>query len=92
MSRHTGSDHPPGGQPPRGGDTPGGDHTVITQEEARALIAAGSVRVLDVRNPDEWAGLGTIPGAVLATSNAHLGTTWPNRPTGRRSGLMDLSR
>jgi len=40
-------------------------HETVTQEEARALVAAGRVRVLDVRNPDEWSGLGTIPGATL---------------------------
>src|SRR5262245_36253268 len=32
---------------------------------AQAMVAAGEVRVLDVRNPDEWANLGTIPGAIL---------------------------
>jgi len=40
-------------------------HQTITQEEAGALVAKSAVRVLDVRNPDEWSGLGTIPGAVL---------------------------
>jgi rhodanese-related sulfurtransferase len=40
-------------------------HEIVTQEDARALVAAGTVRVLDVRNPDEWSGLGTIPGATL---------------------------
>jgi len=32
---------------------------------AAELVASRSVRVLDVRNPDEWAELGTIPGAIL---------------------------
>jgi len=40
-------------------------HETVTQEDARALVAKGPVRVLDVRNPDEWSGLGTIPGATL---------------------------
>jgi rhodanese-related sulfurtransferase len=43
----------------------GSDYRTITQEEALALVDAGKVRVLDVRNPDEWRGLGTIPGATL---------------------------
>src|SRR5258707_3221417 len=37
----------------------------VTAEAAQPLVAAGQVRVLDVRNPDEWASLGTIPGAIL---------------------------
>jgi tellurite methyltransferase len=37
----------------------------VTAETAQPLVAAGQVRVLDVRNPDEWATLGTIPGAIL---------------------------
>jgi rhodanese-related sulfurtransferase len=40
-------------------------HETITHDEARALVASGEVRILDVRNPDEWSSLGTIPGAVL---------------------------
>jgi tellurite methyltransferase len=37
----------------------------VGPDEARALVDAGTVRVLDVRNPDEWEALGTIPGATL---------------------------
>ncbi len=37
----------------------------IDPSEAERLVAAGSVRVLDVRNPDEYVGLGHIPGALL---------------------------
>lgn len=37
----------------------------VTAEAARPLVASGQVRVLDVRNPDEWTSLGTIPGAIL---------------------------
>jgi rhodanese-related sulfurtransferase len=37
----------------------------VAPAEAEPLIASGRVRVLDVRNPDEWAGLGYIPGAIL---------------------------
>lgn len=33
--------------------------------EAEALVSAGAVRVLDVRDPDEFKGLGHIPGAIL---------------------------
>jgi len=44
---------------------PDAAHETVTQEDAKALVARGPVRVLDVRNPDEWSALGTIPGAVL---------------------------
>ena len=37
----------------------------VPPQEAESLVAAGRARVLDVRNPDEWAGLGYIPGAIL---------------------------
>jgi rhodanese-related sulfurtransferase len=37
----------------------------VSAEAAQPLVASGQVRVLDVRNPDEWASLGTIPGAIL---------------------------
>jgi rhodanese-related sulfurtransferase/protein-L-isoaspartate O-methyltransferase len=37
----------------------------IPAAAAETLVAEGKVRVLDVRNPNEWAGLGTIPGATL---------------------------
>ena len=44
----------------------GSDQIENVQVAAAAeLVASGSVRVLDVRNPDEWAELGTIPGAIL---------------------------
>ncbi len=33
--------------------------------EVERLVRDGAVRVLDVRNPDEFAGLGHIPGALL---------------------------
>jgi rhodanese-related sulfurtransferase len=35
----------------------------IDIEEAKRLIAEGKVRVVDVRNPDEWVG-GHIPQAI----------------------------
>lgn len=37
----------------------------VPPEEAERLVGQGEVRVIDVRRPDEWAGLGTIPGALL---------------------------
>ncbi len=37
----------------------------IDPKEAESLVAAGSVRVLDVRTPEEFIGSGHIPGAVL---------------------------
>ena len=45
----------------------GGVHQVesVPAASAAELVASGKVRVLDVRNPDEWAELGTIPGAIL---------------------------
>ena len=44
----------------------GSDQIENVQVAAAAeLVASESVRVLDVRNPDEWAELGTIPGAIL---------------------------
>jgi len=36
----------------------------IDIEEAKRLMADGKVRVIDVRNPDEWAG-GHVPDATL---------------------------
>ena len=39
-------------------------YETLSQDDAAALVAAGEAIVLDVRNPDEWAQLGTIPGAV----------------------------
>ena len=37
----------------------------IEPQEAERLVREGSVRVLDVRTPDEYAGLGHVPGAML---------------------------
>jgi tellurite methyltransferase len=37
----------------------------VPPEEAERLVEQGAVRTIDVRRPDEWAGLGTIPGALL---------------------------
>jgi len=37
----------------------------VPAASAAELVASGNVRVLDVRNPDEWADLGIIPGAIL---------------------------
>jgi rhodanese-related sulfurtransferase len=37
----------------------------VEPREAEALIARGAVHCLDVRTPDEFAGLGHIPGALL---------------------------
>lgn len=37
----------------------------IDPREAERLVREGSVRVLDVRTPDEYAGLGHVPGAIL---------------------------
>ena len=37
----------------------------IDHDEARSLIEAGAVTVLDVRTPGEYAQLGHIPGAWL---------------------------
>ena len=37
----------------------------IEPREAERMVREGSVRVLDVRTPDEYAGLGHVPGAIL---------------------------
>ena len=37
----------------------------LDPSEAERLVARRAVRVLDVRNPDEFVGLGHIPGALL---------------------------
>lgn len=37
----------------------------VSPEEAERLVAAGDVRVLDVRTPQEWEQLGHVPGARL---------------------------
>jgi rhodanese-related sulfurtransferase len=37
----------------------------VTPAEAELLVAAGSVRLLDVRTPGEYRALGHIPGALL---------------------------
>jgi rhodanese-related sulfurtransferase len=37
----------------------------IDPKEAESLVAAGAVRILDVRTPEEFTGSGHIPGAVL---------------------------
>lgn len=63
MTHH--SDVPPADAPPAGAPRADALPEIVTQEEATALVARGAVRVLDVRNPDEWSGLGTIPGATL---------------------------
>jgi rhodanese-related sulfurtransferase len=39
--------------------------TRVSADEAGRLLAAGRVRVLDVRTPQEWAQLGHVPGARL---------------------------
>jgi rhodanese-related sulfurtransferase len=39
--------------------------TSIDVDEAERLVASGSARVLDVREPGEFTGLGHIPGAYL---------------------------
>ena len=37
----------------------------VDSEEAQRLVESGTVRVVDVRTPEEYAGLGHIPGALL---------------------------
>jgi rhodanese-related sulfurtransferase len=37
----------------------------VTPEDAARLVEAGSVTVLDVRSPEEYASLGHIPGSLL---------------------------
>jgi len=44
-------------------DTPA--YRDVSHEEARPLIDAGSVRLLDVRTPEEYEQLGHVPGALL---------------------------
>ncbi|HUD73262.1 MAG TPA: rhodanese-like domain-containing protein [Dongiaceae bacterium] len=50
-------------------------YETVSQDEAAALVAAGEALVLDVRNPDEWAQLGTIPGAVPLPMDLALSAT-----------------
>jgi rhodanese-related sulfurtransferase len=40
-------------------------HRDIEPREAESLVAGGEVRCLDVRTPEEFVGLGHIPGALL---------------------------
>lgn len=40
-------------------------HRDVDITEAERLVRTGEVRVLDVRNPEEHAELGHIPGAIL---------------------------
>jgi rhodanese-related sulfurtransferase len=37
----------------------------VTPSQAEALVAEGTVRILDVRTPEEYEALGHIPGAML---------------------------
>jgi rhodanese-related sulfurtransferase len=50
-------------------------YETISQDDAAALVATGEALVLDVRNPDEWAQLGTIPGAVPLPMDLALSAT-----------------
>jgi rhodanese-related sulfurtransferase len=54
----------------------------INVEEAKQLMAEGKVRVIDVRNPDEWAA-GHIPQAVHIPLQGIL-----NNPTATLEGDM----
>lgn len=54
---------------------PGAGYETVSQHAASALVAAGEALVLDVRNPDEWAHLGTIPGAVALPMDLALSGT-----------------
>lgn len=46
-------------------DSPLPPARLVDHDEAARLIAAGAVTVVDVRTPDEYAGLGHVPGAHL---------------------------
>ncbi len=50
-------------------------YETVSQDDAAALVAAGEALVLDVRNPDEWTHLGTIPGAVPLPMDLALSAT-----------------
>ena len=52
-----------GGRATAGGDPPAVGN--VSAAEAEEMVRSGGARVLDVREPDEWSTLGTIPGAHL---------------------------
>lgn len=43
--------------------------TRVSVQEAREMLDQGGYAVVDVRNPDEWAATGHVPGAVLIPVN-----------------------
>ncbi|HKQ98515.1 MAG TPA: rhodanese-like domain-containing protein, partial [Candidatus Polarisedimenticolia bacterium] len=53
----------------------GAGYETVPQATAEELVAAGKALVLDVRNPDEWTHLGTIPGAVALPMDLALAAT-----------------
>jgi rhodanese-related sulfurtransferase len=44
----------------------------VSPKQARELVAAGRVAVLDIRSEDEWNAIGNIPGAVHAPDGNDL--------------------